>query len=50
MTACIRKWEEISAEMTPGNILKFSRGLFSRPSFERLYCRGHKKVSQQVLT
>lgn len=50
MTGCIRRWEEISAEMTPaGGILKFSCGLFSRPSFEPFYSRGYTKVSQQVL-
>lgn len=37
MTGCIRKCEEISAEMTPlRHFLKFSCGLLSRPSSEPL--------------
>lgn len=47
---CIRKCEEISAEMTPVRKLsKFPRGFFSRPSFEPVYNRGYTNFSQQVL-
>lgn len=47
---CIRKCEEISAEMTPVRKLsKFPRDFLSRPSFEPVYRRGYTKFSQQVL-